>query len=186
MQGPHVNIPNLLTIARIFLVPVVIWLIIRGENLAAFWVFVLAGATDAVDGYLARRWDQRSELGAYLDALADKMLLVSIYVALSAVDGIPVWLTIAVVSRDIMIIGAVILSWLLDRPVVIAPLLVSKLNTVLQIVYAALALGTRGYGLDLGATLPALSGAVVLLTLLSAAAYLAEWMRHMAGAQPTP
>lgn len=179
------NIPTLLTIARIFLVPVVIWLIIRDYALAAFWVFVLAGVTDGLDGYLARRWDQRSELGAYLDALADKMLLVSIYVALAAVDGIPAWLTIAVVSRDVLIVGAVILSWLLDRPLTIAPLIISKLNTALQIVYAAVVLGARGYHLDLGAAIPAMTGAVALLTLVSAAAYLADWMRHMADAQPT-
>jgi cardiolipin synthase len=181
-----VTVPNLITVARLFLVPLVIWLIIQGADLAAFWVFVLAGVTDGLDGYLARRLDQRSELGAYLDAIADKMLLVSIYVALAAVDGSPAWLAIAVVSRDVMIIGAVILSWLLDRPVAIAPLKVSKLNTVLQIVYAAVALGSRGYGVDLGAALPALAGAVVLLTLVSAVAYLAAWLRHMAGAQARP
>lgn len=177
------NIPNLLTIARVFLVPVVVWLIIREYNLAAFWAFVLAGITDGLDGYLARRWDQRTELGAYLDAVADKALLVSIYVALAAVGGIPTWLAIAVVSRDVMIVGAVMLSWLLSQPMTITPLTVSKLNTVAQIVYAAMVLGTRGWGIELGEAIPALSGAVALLTLVSAALYLAAWLRHMTGGQ---
>ncbi|HVV93835.1 MAG TPA: CDP-alcohol phosphatidyltransferase family protein [Hyphomicrobiales bacterium] len=179
------NIPNLLTISRIFLVPVVVWLIIRGSSLAAFWVFVVAAATDAADGYLARRWRQRTELGAYLDALADKALLVSIYVSLGMAGGIPAWLAIGVVSRDVMIVGAVILSWLLDRPLAIAPLIVSKLNTLVQIVYAAFVLGALGFHVVLGsAVFTALAVMVALLTLVSAAAYLASWMRHMAGWEP--
>jgi cardiolipin synthase len=182
-----VNIPNLLTITRIFLVPVVVWLIIRGSSLAAFWVFVVAAATDAADGYLARLWRQRTELGAYLDALADKALLVSIYVSLGMAGGIPAWLAIGVVSRDVMIVGAVILSWLLDRPLAIAPLAVSQLNTLVQIVYAAFVLGALGFDVALGsAVFTALAVMVALLTLVSAAAYLASWMRHMAGWEPSP
>ena len=77
-----------------------------------------------------------TELGAYLDPLADKAMLVSIYIALGVIDAVPLWLVILVVSRDIMIVSAVILSWLVDKPVPLKPLLVSKLNTVAQIVLA--------------------------------------------------
>jgi cardiolipin synthase len=177
------NLPNLITVLRIFAVPVTVWLILGGYLHAAFWIFLAAGASDGVDGYLARRWDQRTELGAYLDAVADKALLVSIFVTLALSGFIPAWLAIAVVSRDVMIVGAVILSWLLGRPIRIKPLMVSKLNTVFQIAFAAAALGATGFELDLQAELLFLGYITGVLTVLSAAAYFAAWMRHMA--EPT-
>ena len=111
------NIPNSLTLGRIVLVPLVVWLIITHEMQAAFLLFLLAGLSDAADGYLAKRYGWNSELGAYLDPIADKALLVSIYVTLGFAGHLPVWLVIAVVSRDILIVGAVVLSWMLSRPV---------------------------------------------------------------------
>uniref|UniRef100_UPI0038F6135C CDP-alcohol phosphatidyltransferase family protein n=1 Tax=Streptomyces niveiscabiei TaxID=164115 RepID=UPI0038F6135C len=101
---------------------------------------------DAVDGFIAKRFDMRSELGAYLDPLADKALIVSIYITLAIVGIIPVWLVIVVVSRDLMIVTAVILSWLMEKPVTIAPIVVSKLNTAAQLVFAALVLGSKSFG----------------------------------------
>src|SRR5260221_3329335 len=101
------SIPNLITLARILLVPVVVWAITAGEMQFAFLLFVAAGISDAVDGFLAKRFGMTSELGAYLDPLADKVLIVSIYVSLGVVGGIPLWLVILVVSRDIMIVGAI-------------------------------------------------------------------------------
>ncbi len=175
-----VNLPNLITVLRLFAVPVVIWTILAGYLQAAFWIFLAAGISDAIDGYLARKWEQRTELGAYLDPVADKALLVSIFITLSMVELIPVWLAIAVVSRDLMIIGAVILSWLLDHPIKIKPLWISKLNTVAQIGFAALALGVVGFALDAGEWLRAGGYATGVLTVLSALAYLAAWLRHMA------
>src|SRR6476619_7233846 len=145
-----VNIPNTLTLARIILVPLVVWLIISHENLAAFLLFLMAGLSDAADGYLAKRYGWRTELGAYLDPIADKALLVSIYVTLGFAGHLPAWLVIAVVSRDILIIGAFLLSWVLSRPVPIHPLLISKANTFAQIVLAGLVLAELGLGLVLG------------------------------------
>ncbi len=179
------NLPNIITVLRIFAVPVTVWLILGGYYDWAFWIFLAAGASDGVDGYLARAWDQRTELGAYLDAVADKALLVSIYVTLAIAGLIPIWLTIAVVSRDLMIVGAVILSWLLDHPVTIRPLMISKVNTVAQIAFAALALATAGFGWAMTDILKLLGYITGILTVLSAVAYLAAWMRHMAGAGET-
>ena len=102
----------------------------------AFVLFLAAGLSDAVDGYLAKRFHMTTELGAYLDPLADKTLIVSIYITLGINGLIPGWLVILVVSRDIMIVGAVMLSWLVGTPVKVKPLLVSKLNTAAQIVFA--------------------------------------------------
>lgn len=180
------NIPNSLTLGRIVLVPLVVWLIITDEMLAAFFVFVLAGATDAADGFLAKRYGWRTELGAYLDPIADKALLMSIYVTLSIEGLLPRWIVIAVVSRDIMIMGAVVLSWIMHKPVEISPLIVSKLNTAAQIALAALVLASSGFNFDPG---QAKTVALLLaggLTILSAAAYLVEWMKHMASDTPEP
>ena len=175
------NIPNILTLGRLCLVPLVILMIQQGEWTAAFALFVIAGLTDGIDGFFARQFDQRTELGAYLDPLADKALLVSIYVTLAIGGVIPSWLTILVVSRDVMIMGAVIVSWLLDNPVRIRPLYVSKANTFAQIALAALVLGARAFGLDLGRGVMVMAIVVGCLTLASTAAYLAFWLRHMAG-----
>ena len=116
--------------------PVVVWAIASGQMLIAFLLFLAAGVSDAVDGYLAKRFGMTSELGAFLDPVADKVLIVSIYVALGITGVIPLWIVILVVSRDIMIVGAIMLSWLIDRPVEIKPHMISKANTALQIVFA--------------------------------------------------
>jgi cardiolipin synthase len=178
------SLPNLITVGRIVLVPVVIWAITSGNMLLAFWLFVAAGISDAVDGFLAKRLNAQTEFGAYLDPLADKALLMSIYVTLSIEGLLPRWIVIAVVSRDIMIMGAVVLSWVMNRPVEIHPLIVSKLNTTAQIALAALVLASSGFKFDPG---QAKDVALVLaggLTVISAAAYLVEWMRHMASDVP--
>lgn len=175
------SLPNLITLGRILLVPVVVWAIASGEVQLAFWLFLLAGVSDAIDGFLARHFGMQTELGAYLDPLADKALLVSIYVSLAIVGLIPRWVAIAVVARDVMIIGAIMLSTLMARPVTIRPLVVSKVNTTVQIAFAALVLASDGFGVSLGYAFQLGLVAVGLLTALSAAAYLAAWMRHVAG-----
>ena len=175
------SIPNLITLGRILLVPVVVWAIASGLQYMwiAFVLFLVAGVSDAVDGYLAKRFRMTTELGAYLDPLADKALIVSIYITLGIYGLIPGWLVILVVSRDIMIVGAVMLSWLVGSPVKVKPLLVSKLNTVAQIVFACVVLGTLGFNYPLPTLTLVLMGTVATLTLLSIAAYVAEWVRHM-------
>jgi cardiolipin synthase (CMP-forming) len=174
------NIPNLITLGRILLVPIVVWAIATpGAMWIAFLLFLAAGVSDAVDGYLAKRLQMTTELGAYLDPLADKALIVSIYLTLGINDLIPRWLVILVVSRDILIVGGILLSWLVGNPLKIKPLLVSKLNTVAQIVFACVVLGSLGFGIPADKLMLVLMGLVAALTLLSIAAYLAEWVRHM-------
>ncbi len=180
------NIPNTLTLARIVLVPFVVWLIISHEMAAAFVLFMLAGFSDAADGYLAKRFGWHTELGAYLDPIADKALLVSIYVTLGFAGQLPAWLVIAVVSRDILIIGAFILSWMLSRPVTVYPLLVSKANTLSQIVLAGLVLAELGLGLGLDRFVAVFIWVTGALTIVSAAAYFWEWLKHMASYEPAP
>jgi len=181
-----VNIPNTLTLGRIVLVPLLVWLIIDQQMFAAFLVFMLAGLSDAADGYLAKRFGWHTELGAYLDPIADKALLVTIYVTLGLAGHLPVWLVIAVVSRDILIVGAVVLSWMLTRPVSMQPLLISKANTLSQIVLAGVVLGELGLGLGLGSLVWLLIWVTGALTILSAGAYFWQWLRHMASYEPAP
>ena len=172
------SIPNLITLGRILLVPVVVWAISSGAMWIAFVLFLAAGVSDAVDGYLAKRFGMTTELGAYLDPLADKALIVSIYLTLGINGDIPRWLVILVVSRDIMIVGAFMLSWLIGSPIKVKPLLVSKLNTAAQIVFACVVLGSLGFDYELPKLTLALMGLVAVLTLLSVAAYVGEWVRH--------
>ena len=139
----QVNLPNLITTGRILLVPIVVWAITAGRYQTAFWLFVVAAISDAVDGFLAKRLGATSEFGAYLDPLADKALLMSIYVTLGIAGLLPLWVVIAVVSRDIMILGAVVVSWIVGKPLSIHPLIVSKLNTLAQILLATLVLATQ-------------------------------------------
>jgi cardiolipin synthase (CMP-forming) len=174
------TIPNLITIARLLLVPLVIASIGSGNWQIAFVLFAVAGISDGVDGFIARRFNMRSELGAYLDPLADKALLVSIYVALSVFNVLPGWIAILVVSRDLMIVSAIMLSWLMDRRLEIRPLTVSKMNTAAQITFAGLVLGSQAFGIGLGRIGEVAITVVAVLTLLSAGAYLALWLRHMA------
>lgn len=174
------SLPNILTLLRILLVPAVVWAIASGEYALAFWLFLAAGVSDALDGFIAKRFNMQTELGAYLDPVADKALLVSIYVSLAVAEMIPRWVAIAVVSRDVMIVGAVVLSLVMAKPVTISPLLISKVNTAVQIAFAAFVLASSSFGI----AVPGLTGLgqvmVGLLTGLSAAAYLAAWTRHMA------
>ena len=180
------NIPNSLTLSRIVLVPLVVWLIITHEMLAAFLLFLFAGLSDAADGFLAKRYNWHTELGAYLDPIADKALLVSIYVTLGLAGQLPAWLVIAVVSRDILIVGAVVLSWMLSRPLSMHPLLISKANTFSQIVLAGLVLAELGLGLGLEEIVQVLVWVTGALTIVSAAAYFIAWLKHMASYEPEP
>ena len=177
------NLPNLITIARILLVPVVVWAIASREMQIAFLLFLIAGVSDAIDGFLAKRFGMSSELGAYLDPLADKVLIVSIYIALGITEAIPRWIVILVVSRDILIIGGVMLAWFLGKAVRVKPVLVSKLNTVAQIALACVVLAALGFDLSADLAVRVLAALVAALTLLSVAFYVREWVRHMNAAE---
>lgn len=170
-----VNIANVVTLGRLCLVPAAVWLVLRGQTMVAFWLFLAAGASDAVDGWLARRRGP-SAIGALLDPLADKALLVSMYVTLAAIHVLPDWLAILVVFRDVVIVGGVLGLSVLGMPVEIRPLLVSKLNTVLQIGLVAIALLHAGLGVSTP-ILPVLVWVVTASTLASGAAYVAQAAR---------
>ena len=159
--------------------PVIIWLLLSHQTKAAFLLFLVAGISDAVDGFLAKRFNWTTELGAYLDPLADKVLVVCIFACLGVLGELPLWLVIAVISRDILIVAAVVLSWLLDNPVRIRPFIISKANTAAQIILAATVMADAGFGLGLGELRVILVWVTAVLTVLSLASYLRAWVTHM-------
>lgn len=176
-----VTIPNMITLLRLLLVPAVILALLTGRMEWALAGFLVAGVSDAVDGFIARKFNQRSELGAYLDPMADKLLLVSVFVVLGYMGELPLWLVVAAVSRDALIVGAVLLSTIMAHPVAVKPLVVSKANTAVQIVLAAFVLGELAFGTVFQTLRYLLVIASGILTVASAAAYLVAWLRHMSG-----
>ena len=176
---PFSSLPNLITLGRLILVPMIISAIADGRWTLTFSGFLLAGISDAIDGFLARRFGWKSQLGAYLDPVADKALLVSIYIALALANVVPATLAIIVVSRDVMIVGGVIICWLMHNPLEIRPLLISKLNTTAQIAFAAAVLGGKAFSVSFGLWFDASLVLVAVLTLGSAAAYLRQWLAHV-------
>jgi len=129
----YMNIPNLLSIFRIVLIPLFIILLSYGLHTEAFVVFGVAAVTDAFDGFFARVFKQKTTLGAYLDPIADKLLLVSSFVAFALLNLIPRWLTILVVSRDVIILMGIMILRLNSFQIEMRPSMLSKCTTVFQV-----------------------------------------------------
>jgi len=178
------TVPNLITLARLCAVPAAVWLMLQQRLDIAFLVFVGAGVSDAIDGWLARVWNARSAIGALLDPIADKALLVSVYVTLAAIGVLPDWLAILVVFRDLLIVGGVVFLWVLGFPRRIRPIMVSKANTVAQIMLAALALLLSGFGLSAPLLLDGMIWLVAATTFASGAAYVVQAARLTAAGAP--
>ncbi|MFD0915654.1 CDP-alcohol phosphatidyltransferase family protein [Pseudahrensia aquimaris] len=176
------TIANIITFARLGLVPMIVWAMIADNMLLAFVLFLIAGVSDAVDGFIARNFNQQSELGTILDPLADKMMLVSVFIVLGYLGHIPLWLTILVVSRDVLIVFGIVVCFMLNRPVTIAPIWISKANTTVQIVLACFELGLLAFALSLPVAAAVLVWITGALTVGSAAAYTVQGVQHLAGA----
>lgn len=177
-----INLPNILSFARLLSVPVAIMLMLDGRFDIAFWLFVAAGVTDAIDGWIAKRFDARTEFGAYLDPLADKALVVSTFVVLGILGRLPTWLVVLVVFRDVIIVGGAMVVYAMLGDFRSRPSRISKLNTAFQIALVALVLARLGLGLGdprIDWTLIYLTAAT---TLASGADYLWQWGRRLAQA----
>ena len=139
------TIPNLLSLLRMGLIPVFVILVVNGDLPKALMLFVIAGVTDALDGAIARFWGQQSLLGAYLDPIADKLLLVTAYVTLSIPNlnhgtPIPLWVTILVIARDVLLVVVALVMYLAAGVRKFPPSVLSKINTVCQVVAVVLVL----------------------------------------------
>ena len=165
------NLPNALTLIRILLIPLFVIFLISKSFHSALITFVIAGMTDALDGFLARIWQQRTDLGSYLDPIADKLLLASAFVTLAILRIIPSWLTVIVMSRDMLIaLGFWVLMMTNHKPKV-KPRYTSKVTTVFQILTVIWALlSALHWGLE--SLFPHLIGLTAFFTILSGVHYI--------------
>lgn len=188
-QARLINIANVLTAMRLVLIPLFAYLMISDREPEALIVFVVCGVSDCLDGLLARRLRQRTPVGAYLDPIADKLLMATAFVVLAYVRVVPRWLAVLVISRDVFILVGGILYLLLLTDADVQPSVASKLNTVVQILTVTFFLAAAAYpektgALGAGAGSAAARGVVLLCaatTAVSGAQYIYRGIRKLSG-----
>jgi len=185
IPGAELNLPNLITLARLLSVPLAIWLILGQRYGVAFWVFVGAGISDALDGYIAKRWNRRTRLGAILDPAADKALLTSVYLTLAIAGHLPPWLVFLVILRDALIILGYVVIRSTASPARLDPLYISKVNTVVQVALVGFVLARLGLGVEAGVETDLLIGGAAITTVWSGFSYLARCARLPSGSEHT-
>jgi cardiolipin synthase len=183
LRRGELNLPNLITLARLLSVPLTIWLIFDERYGAAFWVFVGAGLSDALDGYIAKRFDRRTRLGALLDPVADKAMLAGVYVTLGLAGQLPLWLVGLVVLRDFLIVLGFLLISTTAAPRRLGPLYISKVNTLVQIALVGFVLARLGLAIEAGPATGLLIAAAAVTTVLSGVFYLVRWARIVSGSE---
>ena len=176
------NWPNSISLARLLSVPLIICLILSHQMVIGFWVFLIASISDAADGYLARHLKARTELGSFLDPIADKALLIGVYLVLGIAGYISPILVTLVIFRDVMIIGGTLLLFVFEKNIHMNPLSISKINTVVQILFVSWILFEHAFGIHLPSIFIVLFEYIVgLTTLLSGAFYVRLWCQRMTG-----
>jgi cardiolipin synthase len=180
MVRPRIrDVPNILSALRLLAAPFAAWLIIAGHDTAALLAFAAAGASDGLDGFIARRWGFMSDFGAWLDPVADKLLMLFSLAALFIVGMTPLWLLALIVARDL----AIIIGWLLVKlfglPMATSPLFIGKLSTVVQVLYVLSALLVLAFDLKEPRLEQAAAWACGLVTILSAGAYGGVFLRGL-------
>jgi cardiolipin synthase len=178
-----INIPNLLTLLRILITPLFVIFMIKGHYRLALLVFFLAGISDGLDGLFARWFNQKTVLGAHLDPLADKLLLISAFVALAVQQTIPSWLAVVVISRDILILTGIAILRYFHIAVTIKPSMISKCTTAAQLATVLAVL----LALEIASVQPALVPLFWLTTALSMASGLhyIYWGIRLLNEEPT-
>lgn len=172
------HLPNLISVLRVLLVIPIVWALLQQRFELAIGLFVLAGISDAVDGFLAKRFGWATRIGGILDALADKFLLVSTFLCLWWLGVFPGWLVVWILARDLLIVGGGVVYNSRIEKFNPEPSLMSKLNTFLQIVLGALGLVHLGITPVAGWLLQGLMFAIVLTVFFSGAGYVREWTRR--------
>lgn len=180
MNRYFLHLPNILTGLRLVAAPVLAMLVVDGRDGAALAVFVFAGLSDAADGYLAKRFGLDTAFGRILDPVADKLLMLASFLALSAIGLVPVWLTVLVIGRDLGIVAGALLAWALDLPLKVAPLPLGKISTACQICYIALMLLSLLAVPDVSNFTNAATMVTAAVTLMSGLNYAALWLRALA------
>lgn len=172
--------PNLISLARLASVPLIAWMLLENHIMAAFITCILAGLSDILDGFVARILKTPSLVGAYLDPLADKALLVGMYFLLGYKEFIPLWLVALIIFRDVLIIGGALLLYMFEKSFTVKPLMISKINTLFQIITAAWVLGAQAFSLNMPVITESLIYIVTATTILSGGVYMLVWLRYFA------
>lgn len=188
MQQYHLGralgwLPNAISLMRIALVPPILALIVADEYGIALAVFVVAGFSDGVDGYLAKRFDWHTRLGALLDPIADKLLIGGLFVTLMVTGDIPLWLAVVVIFRDVVIVGGAAAYNFLVRPVDGSPTRVSKLNTALELLFVLFVLSRAEYGWPPAVSVTVLGAGVLVTVVVSGIDYVWGWSQRARAAK---
>lgn len=177
-EKSNLNIPNILSLSRILMAPLIIWGMMQGEHAFVFWVLILAAITDGLDGYWARRFHQETAVGGALDPFADKVLVISVFLTFGVGLGLfPLWFTLLVIGRDVLIMGGVLSLWAAKKDTAIRPSLISKVNTALLFILLLLQVGTTVF--EFSMDLSWLIYTIAVTTIISGFGYLKEWLKRI-------
>lgn len=171
-------LPNAISILRIALIAPILILILQGSFGWALALFGLAGFSDGLDGYLAKRFDWHTRLGALLDPIADKLLVAGLFITLAYTQDIPVWLAAVVIVRDVVIVAGAAVYNFFVRPVEGEPTRVSKLNTALQLLFLLFVISRAGFGWPEPIALTVLGASVLVTVVISGVDYVWSWSRR--------
>ena len=180
------HIPNMLSALRLLAAPLAAWLILNDHDTASLIVFAAAGASDGLDGFIARRWGVTSRFGAWLDPVADKLLMLFCLTALYLVGVTPLWLLALVVARDAAIAAGWVLIKTLALPMRREPLMIGKISTVVQVVYILAMLLLLALEIEAPAIANAAAWLTGLATILSASAYAGLFLRGVLTRKSAP
>lgn len=171
-------LPNALSLLRIALVAPILLLILNGGFAWALALFFVAGFSDGIDGYLAKRFSWHTRLGALLDPVADKLLVAATFVTLAYTQHIPVWLAVVVILRDVIIVGGATAYNFFVKPVQGEPTRISKLNTALQLLFLLLVLCRAGFGWPDKISITVLGASVLITVVISGVDYVWSWSKR--------
>jgi len=183
MQDRILNIPNMLTLARIIITPFIVYAIIEHQPVLALILMGVAGITDMLDGAIARYFNQRSTVGAFMDPLADKLMLISTIVSLYFIEQVPLFLFLAVVFRDMIILVGALAYEMVTHRLEMQPTISSKITTFLQIVLVLTVLSDLAWKLPGDAALQSLIWLTFAFTCISGIQYMIVWMRKAVTAE---
>ena len=174
-------LPNAISLFRIALVPPILALLLNGRHDIALVLFFVAGFSDGLDGYLAKRFEWHSRSGALLDPIADKLLVAGTFVTLSITGHLPVWLAAIVILRDVVIVGGAMAYNFLVRPVEGEPTRISKLNTAIELLLVLFVISRAGFGWPDKITITMLGAAVLVTVVISGIDYVWSWTNRALG-----
>lgn len=174
-------LPNAISLLRIALVPPILLLMLNDRHDVALVLFFVAGFSDGLDGYLAKRFNWHSRAGALLDPIADKLLVAGTFVTLGVTGHLPVWLVTIVVFRDVVIVGGAMAYNFLVRPVEGEPTRISKLNTAFELMLVLFVISRAGFGWPDQISITVLGTAVLVTVVISGIDYVWSWTRRALG-----